>query len=491
MARSRCGSPEREALLRLEFVLALRKVSLPSNRCRAVLLALSAGDGRRVDRLDGEQHLEGCDTCRALAEPVSERKRSLAGWLILPAVEAVRRAATSIVSSKPARALRSNHAAQLGAAAPPSWRALWPPSSSSRRTAIPRRSPSVLLSPRRRHVRRSRLRWRNRQRRRVREIGVPNRSSSMRRRATRSGARSPAQVSSCTTYRRTRGSGPGCEAVGASCGCGSSVRENHPSTSSIVHASSSLARSRRLRARRALGLDADGLDRVERRGYYLEVRFTDIRPRERRHRAAATALRALRWSTARPRGRRWTDVDQLMLVAAAPLGLSPLSRDQVSCRSRSHRESTCRGRVALTAINRLSVSCTTSSTACGSWRLRSDDAPEHRGELNDVGVVGNPAGGSSLDRSFTLVLQKSSDPASCRPEHRVYLVRETVPTLQRTLVLHHRRHPTGITQRRNPVMNKVKHFTAVAILAGAIAAPALPALDPPPAPRDRCSQAGS
>lgn len=105
------------ALLRLEFVLALRKVTLPSNRCRAVLLALSAGDGRRVDRLDGEQHLEGCDTCRALAEPVSERKRSLAGWLILPAVEAVRRAAASIVSSKPARALRSNRAAQLAAAA--------------------------------------------------------------------------------------------------------------------------------------------------------------------------------------------------------------------------------------------------------------------------------------------------------------------------------------------------------------------------------------
>ncbi len=38
----------------------------------------------------------------------------------------------------------------------------------------------------------------------------------------------------------------------------------------------------------------------------------------------------------------------------------------------------------------------------------------------------------------------------CDPEHRVYLVRETVPTLQRNPVLHHRRHPIGITQRRTP-----------------------------------------
>ena len=268
------------ALLRLEFVLALRKVSLPSNRCRAVLVALSAGDGRRVDRLDGEQHLEGCDTCRALAEPVSERKRSLAGWLILPAVEAVRRAATSIVSSKPARALRSNHAAQLGAAAAAVVASVVAAviivSSNGDPAEVAERAP-VTAAATRPAV--------------TAALAQPPATSRPRDRCAE-----PVQLDA------TPGDQVGCPFAGAGLvvhdvpadegfwarlrggrglvwvrlvGEGESPVDVIDRARLVVSGTIEAPPS----TPGALGLDADGLDRVERRGYYLEVRFTDIRPR--------------------------------------------------------------------------------------------------------------------------------------------------------------------------------------------------------------------
>ncbi|MGI9051415.1 MAG: RNA polymerase sigma factor [Ilumatobacteraceae bacterium] len=79
------------ATLRLEFLLAFRNVERPSASCRAVLLALSTGDHRRQEALDAPAHLVTCDSCAALAQPVTERNRRIAGWLLLPVAEGVRR----------------------------------------------------------------------------------------------------------------------------------------------------------------------------------------------------------------------------------------------------------------------------------------------------------------------------------------------------------------------------------------------------------------
>ena len=77
MARAR-------ARLRVEYLLALRRVDLPTPRCMAVLLALSSGDQRRQRSVDAGQHLLECQACASLSEPLVERKRSLTGlWPLL------------------------------------------------------------------------------------------------------------------------------------------------------------------------------------------------------------------------------------------------------------------------------------------------------------------------------------------------------------------------------------------------------------------------
>ena len=89
LARARAG-------LRVEFVVAFRRVDLPTSRCRPVLLALSAGDRRRQHELGAAAHLLRCSTCAELARPVTERRRGIAAWLIIPAAEVVRRAVTTL-----------------------------------------------------------------------------------------------------------------------------------------------------------------------------------------------------------------------------------------------------------------------------------------------------------------------------------------------------------------------------------------------------------
>ena len=70
------------ARLRLDYVLALRGIDLPTPRCRPVLLALSAGDRRRQLALDAGGHLMQCPTCAELSRPLVERRRSIA--MLLP-----------------------------------------------------------------------------------------------------------------------------------------------------------------------------------------------------------------------------------------------------------------------------------------------------------------------------------------------------------------------------------------------------------------------
>ncbi|MFL6129268.1 MAG: sigma-70 family RNA polymerase sigma factor, partial [Mycobacteriales bacterium] len=76
------------ARLRVEHLLVLRRVTLPTPRCRGVLDAISLGDRRRQRSLLAAEHLLGCPTCAELAEPLLTRRRSLtvlAPVLLLPA----------------------------------------------------------------------------------------------------------------------------------------------------------------------------------------------------------------------------------------------------------------------------------------------------------------------------------------------------------------------------------------------------------------------
>jgi RNA polymerase sigma factor (sigma-70 family) len=74
------------ARLRLDYLLALRRVELPTSRCRPVLLALSGGDRRRQLALDAGGHLMQCPTCASLSRPLVERRRSIAVLLPLLAL---------------------------------------------------------------------------------------------------------------------------------------------------------------------------------------------------------------------------------------------------------------------------------------------------------------------------------------------------------------------------------------------------------------------
>jgi RNA polymerase sigma factor (sigma-70 family) len=92
MARTR-------AQLRVDYLLALRGVELPTDRCRRVLLALSAGDTRRQTALNSGRHLLECPTCASLSPVLLTRRRALAGlapllfmireWFKSPAGKAV------------------------------------------------------------------------------------------------------------------------------------------------------------------------------------------------------------------------------------------------------------------------------------------------------------------------------------------------------------------------------------------------------------------
>jgi RNA polymerase sigma factor (sigma-70 family) len=72
--------------LRVEYLLALRGVELPTSKCRPVLIALSAGDARRQAALDSGRHLLECSTCSSLSPSLLERRRALAGLLPVAAL---------------------------------------------------------------------------------------------------------------------------------------------------------------------------------------------------------------------------------------------------------------------------------------------------------------------------------------------------------------------------------------------------------------------
>jgi RNA polymerase sigma factor (sigma-70 family) len=77
------------ARLRVQHLLVLRRVTLPTARCRGVLEALSLGDRRRQHALLAAEHLLGCRTCADLAEPLLTRRRSLTGLAPVAALVAL------------------------------------------------------------------------------------------------------------------------------------------------------------------------------------------------------------------------------------------------------------------------------------------------------------------------------------------------------------------------------------------------------------------
>ena len=74
------------ARLRLDYLLALRRVDLPSIACRRVLLAVSAADARRQKSLNAAGHLSTCSTCTELVPALAARRSGLAGIASLPLV---------------------------------------------------------------------------------------------------------------------------------------------------------------------------------------------------------------------------------------------------------------------------------------------------------------------------------------------------------------------------------------------------------------------
>lgn len=72
------------ARLRVEYLLALRRVDLPTSSCKRVLLALSAADKRQQRASAAGEHLLVCPTCAALSDSLVRRRRPLAAlWPFL------------------------------------------------------------------------------------------------------------------------------------------------------------------------------------------------------------------------------------------------------------------------------------------------------------------------------------------------------------------------------------------------------------------------
>jgi RNA polymerase sigma factor (sigma-70 family) len=72
------------ARLRVDYLLALRKVDLPTATCEKVLVAISAADHRRQASLRAGAHLDTCAVCSELSPPLLSRDPALAGWAPLP-----------------------------------------------------------------------------------------------------------------------------------------------------------------------------------------------------------------------------------------------------------------------------------------------------------------------------------------------------------------------------------------------------------------------
>lgn len=83
-ARRRSRLARTRARARVDYLLHLRRLQLPSARCRPVLEALSAGDRRQQERTGVAQHLLGCPVCAACAPALLARDRRAFGLVAAP-----------------------------------------------------------------------------------------------------------------------------------------------------------------------------------------------------------------------------------------------------------------------------------------------------------------------------------------------------------------------------------------------------------------------
>jgi serine/threonine-protein kinase RsbT len=92
------------ARLRVEYILAAAHVEPPTDRCRAVLIALSSGDHRRQREVGAAEHLLRCEVCARLSQPLLERGHQRDGFLRIavgadPDIVAARGAARELASN--------------------------------------------------------------------------------------------------------------------------------------------------------------------------------------------------------------------------------------------------------------------------------------------------------------------------------------------------------------------------------------------------------
>jgi len=146
------------ARTRVEYVLALRRVELPTPRCKPILLALSAGDLRRQRALGAGRHLLSCAVCSSVSEPLTERSSALAGllpWAGSPVaaglVDRLRQPQTQVAASAVAvvAAVAVGVAVTSGDPAPaaPAASAAAPTSPAATPTSSPPQSPPAEAAP--------------------------------------------------------------------------------------------------------------------------------------------------------------------------------------------------------------------------------------------------------------------------------------------------------------------------------------------------------
>ncbi len=90
------------ARLRVDYLLSLRRVTLPTRTCRPVLMAISAGDRRAQASLESGEHLAHCPVCSDLAPPLMQRDRALAGVVPFVPLGALQGRFERILRSHPA-----------------------------------------------------------------------------------------------------------------------------------------------------------------------------------------------------------------------------------------------------------------------------------------------------------------------------------------------------------------------------------------------------
>lgn len=70
------------AALRVEYLIAFRRLPPPADRCRRILYAVSGADSRRQVRLDATHHLKTCPSCAPLVEGMQDRRRAGLGAVV-------------------------------------------------------------------------------------------------------------------------------------------------------------------------------------------------------------------------------------------------------------------------------------------------------------------------------------------------------------------------------------------------------------------------